>query len=386
MTASSRSLTKLLPVIFCFFVMGFVDLVSLLTNYVKQDFGLSNTWANLFPLLAFFWFAVISIASGILMGRVGRKNTVLLSAAVTTIGMLLPVIHYNFAVALSAVALLGIGNTILQVALNPLLMDVVSTDRVASSITLGQFVKAISSFLGPLIVGLASAMFGDWKLVFPIYAVLTLISLVWLLWVPIIEQRRTEQKNSSIKEVFSLLGDRKILIYFLVILLIVGYEVGLMTTMPKYLMERCGVSLDEGTMVNSLYFAARTLGTFVATILLTRMAIHRFFAGIMICAVAGYVILLLTGSLPVIYTGLAIVGFFAASVFSVVFSLALQHKPTYANEISALMITGVAGGALVPPIMGLIADHSNQWVSLLVPLACLVYILSISVMMVRKKA
>ena len=219
------NLAKLTPVLFSFFVMGFVDIVNISTNYVKQDFALNDTWANLIPLLVFFWFAVISLPTGILMGRFGRKNTVLLSAAVTTVAMLLPLLDYSFPLVLTAFALLGIGNTILQVALNPLLMNVVPADRVASSLTLGQFIKAISSFLGPIIVGVASVSFGNWKLVFPVYAAVTVLSFVWLLLIPIPEQRESAGQSSSAGRIFAMLRDRRILVYFSVIVLIVGYEV-----------------------------------------------------------------------------------------------------------------------------------------------------------------
>ena len=370
------NLAKLTPVLFSFFVMGFVDIVNISTNYVKQDFALNDTWANLIPLLVFFWFAVISLPTGILMGRFGRKNTVLLSAAVTTVAMLLPLLDYSFPLVLTAFALLGIGNTILQVALNPLLMNVVPADRVASSLTLGQFIKAISSFLGPIIVGVASVSFGNWKLVFPVYAAVTVLSFVWLLLIPIPEQRESAGQSSSAGRIFAMLRDRRILVYFSVIVLIVGYEVGLLTTIPKY---------EGGPFAGSLYFAARTIGTFVGTIILAKVAPRRFFAMTMCFAVAGYALLLLTGVPWIIYTALFVIGLSAASVFAIAFSLAMQHDPAKANEISALMITGVAGGALVPPVMGVIADHSDQLVSLLVPFACLVYILGVAVSILRKQ-
>ena len=380
------NLAKLTPVLFSFFVMGFVDIVNISTNYVKQDFALNDTWANLIPLLVFFWFAVISLPTGILMGRFGRKNTVLLSAAVTTVAMLLPLLDYSFPLVLTAFALLGIGNTILQVALNPLLMNVVPADRVARSLTLGQFIKAISSFLGPIIVGVASVSFGNWKLVFPVYAAVTVLSFVWLLLIPIPEQRESAGQSSSAGRIFAMLRDRRILVYFSVIVLIVGYEVGLLTTIPKYLTERCAIPLDEGgPFAGSLYFAARTIGTFVGTIILAKVAPRRFFAMTMCFAVAGYALLLLTGVPWIIYTALFVIGLSAASVFAIAFSLAMQHDPAKANEISALMITGVAGGALVPPVMGVIADHSDQLVSLLVPFACLVYILGVAVSILRKQ-
>ena len=75
---------QLMPVLFAFFVMGFVDVVGISTSYVKNDFTLSDTLANLLPMMVFLWFAVCSLPTGLLMGRIGRKKTVLLSSLVTS--------------------------------------------------------------------------------------------------------------------------------------------------------------------------------------------------------------------------------------------------------------------------------------------------------------
>ncbi|HPR33185.1 MAG TPA: MFS transporter, partial [Prolixibacteraceae bacterium] len=176
-----------LPVLFGFFIMGFVDVVGISASYVKKDFALSDTLSNLLPTLVFLWFAVFSIPTGMLMNKLGRKNTVLLSMALTIAALMIPLFAYRFAWVLIAFALLGIGNTLLQVALNPLVSNVVRPDRLTSSLTLGQFIKAISSFLGPVIAGATAYALGNWKLMFPVFALVTLLSTLWLLLTPIAE-------------------------------------------------------------------------------------------------------------------------------------------------------------------------------------------------------
>lgn len=173
--------TPILPILFGFLVMGFVDVVGIATSYVKSDFGLSDTLANLLPMMVFLWFAIFSIPTGLLMARVGRRNTVVLSLAVTLVAMCIPLLFYQFTSVLLAFALLGIGNTMLQVSLNPMVAAVVSSDKTASVLTLGQFLKAISSFLGPLIAGACASFAGDWKGIFLVYALTTLLSAIWLL-------------------------------------------------------------------------------------------------------------------------------------------------------------------------------------------------------------
>jgi MFS family permease len=174
---TQSNLFRLVCVLPAFFAMGAVDLVGIASNYVKEDFGLSDTMANLFPSMVFFWFFIFSVPAGLLMNRTGRKKTVLLSLIVTALALILPVVGYTYPVMLLSFSLLGIGNTLMQVSLNPLMANIVSEKRFASALTFGQFVKAIASFAAPLLAGWAALHWGDWKLFYPVYAALTVFSL-----------------------------------------------------------------------------------------------------------------------------------------------------------------------------------------------------------------
>ena len=99
---------------------------------MKIDFNLSNSLANTLPMIVFLWFALFSIPAGILMGKIGRKNTVLISLAITALAMIILFFIYSFAWVLVAFALLGISNTILQVSLNPLVASMFNKDKTAS--------------------------------------------------------------------------------------------------------------------------------------------------------------------------------------------------------------------------------------------------------------
>lgn len=370
---------KLPPVLFAFFVMGFVDVVGVSTSYVKSDFGLNDTLANLLPMLVFLWFAVCSLPTGLLMKRIGRKNTVLLSSLITIVAMVLPLVYYSFFSVLLAFALLGIGNTVLQVSLNPLLMDVVAKEKVTSLLTFGYFIKAISSTLGPVILSVAVGVWGDWHLVFWVYAVCTSLSWIWLVCTPIQEKR--EEVAYVGGSIWKLFKNRKLMVAFSVILLIVGFEIGLMTAVPKYLLERCQIPIEQGGLGCSLYFAARTLGTFIGSIILSRYSSSRFLIINMVLALLAFGLFMVSSNSTIVLAGLFLVGLFCANVFPIIFSSAIQSEPSKADEISALMIMGVAGGAILPVFMGGIADVSNQFVTLFVPLLALVYILGVSVKM-----
>lgn len=364
----------LLPVFFTFFIMGFVDVVGISTSYIKKDFGLNDTVANLLPMMVFIWFAVFSIPSGLIMNFIGRKKTVLISLFITFVSMLVPFIVYDFKIILLAFALLGIGNTVLQVSLNPLLTNLVKGDRLASSMTLGQFVKAIASFIGPIIAGLAMGIFGNWKYIFPLFALITLIPTIWLLSVPIKEEQ-VKSSSFSFSSCFVLLKDKTILMFFLGILFLVGVDVGLNTTIPKFLMERCSIALDKAGLGISLYFAARTIGSFAGAIILIKMSGRKFFIISMVAAVAAMFVMLVVSNLWIILAMIFILGLAIANIFSIIFSNALRRIPDKANEISGLMIMGVAGGAVLPPIMGIVSDRIGQAGGLIVLLFALFYLL-----------
>jgi fucose permease len=369
-----NSKLAVIPVLFGFFIIGFADVVGISTSYVQQDFKLSDSMANLLPMMVFLWFAVFSVPTGMMMNKLGRKNTVLISLAVSLIALVVPLIAYEYTVMLLAFALLGIGNTILQVSLNPLLTNVVSQDKLTSSLTFGQFVKAIASFSGPIIAGFASGTLGNWKLIFPIFAAVTFLSGLWLVLTPI-EEEKKEVKTTSFASSFGLLKDSVILMLFLGILLLVGIDVGLNTTLPKFLMERTDLPLERAGLGTSLYFAARTIGTFVGAILLIKFSGRKFYIGSMILGITAMVLMIFISNLWVILVMIFCLGLAISNVFSIIFSAALRREPQRANEVSGLLIMGVAGGAIVPPLMGVTADLTGQTGAMVLLLAALGYLL-----------
>lgn len=371
---NKMSLKKVLPVLSCFFVMGIVDLIGISTNYVKQDFGLEDKIAKLLSISLFIWFAVLSVPTGMMMNRWGRKRTVMISMVITLVAMIVPLVVYSFPMMLFAFALLGIGNTIIQVSLNPLLTNVVSNDRLTSSLTLGQFIKAIAAFLGPIVASRAVLWFGDWKLVFLVYGLVTILFGVWL-WITRIPEENQKQAVPSLMGTFGLLRDKMMMLFFIGIVFVVGIDVGLNITVPEFLKERCHIPLEEAGLGTSLYFAARTVGTFLGAILLVRFSAKRFFTISMLVAIPATVIMLFMGKVWSILIMVFIIGFAIANIFSIIFSFALKRKPEKANEVSGLLIMGIAGGAVIPPIMGVTADLFSQAGAMGVLLLLMVYLL-----------
>ncbi len=360
---NKSNISKLLPVMLCFFAMGFVDLVGIASNYVKEDLGLTDAQANIFPSLVFFWFLIFSVPTGVLMNRIGRRKTVLLSLVVTAVSLLLPIFGDSYGLMLCSFSLLGIGNALMQTSLNPLLSNVITGNKLASSLTFGQFVKAIASFLAPYI-----AMWGathaipdlglEWRVLFPVYMVIAVIAILWLGGTHIEEEQ--PDRASGFADCFRLLGHPFILLCFLGIMCHVGIDVGTNTTAPKLLMERLELTLDEASWATSLYFIFRTLGCLSGTFILSRFSSRSFLwvsVGMMLLAMVG---LLASDVHYIIYMCIALIGFGNSNVFSICFSNALLAMPQKKNEISGLMIMGLFGGTVFPLLMGFASDGWGQ--------------------------
>ena len=378
---AGNSFMKLIPVMFAFFVMGFVDLVGIATNYVKSDFNLSDTLANLLPSMVFLWFLVLSIPTGLLMNRIGRRKTVIVSLIVTAVSLLLPVIGYSFAIMMVSFCLLGIGNTLLQVSINPLLSNIVSKEKLASNITFGQFVKAIASFLAPIIAGWAATYFGNWKLLFPIFMVVAILATVLLGLTHIKENDDTGEdsaKGSTFLECFSLLGNKLILLSFIGVMCHVGIDVGFNLTAPKVLIERLAMPLEKAGLVVSLYFIFRTTGSFVGSFLLARFSQKAVFGTSVAMMAVAFIGLFFFNSLNMIYVCVALIGLGNSNIFPVILSSAMLSMPEKKNEASALMVMGLIGGTVFPLVMGVasdaVASQDGALAILLIAVAYLIFL------------
>lgn len=356
-------LVQIIPVMLCFFAMGFVDLVGTASNYVQKDLGLTDAQANLFPSLVFFWFLIFSVPTGMLMNKIGRKRTVLISLIVTAVSLFIPAFGDSYAVMLISFSLLGIGNAIMQTSLNPLVTNLISGDKLASTLTFGQFVKAIASFLAPVIAawGATTALptFSlGWRALFVIYAVISFLSISLLAATPIDEEK--PDKASGVGECLKLLGRPFILLCFLGIMCHVGIDVGTNTTAPKIIMERLGLPLEEAGFATGIYFIFRTIGCFLGAFILRSVSARAFFALSVGLMLAGMCILYAGHSLTPLYVGIAFIGFGNSNIFSIVFSQALLAAPAEKNEVSGLMIMGLFGGTIFPLAMGFAADAIGQ--------------------------
>ena len=353
----------LIPVMLCFFAMGFVDMVGIASNYVKEDLNLNDATANMFPSLVFFWFLLFSVPTGMLMNKIGKKKTVLLSLLVTILSLLLPLFGESFGLMLVSFSLLGIGNTLMQTSLNPL-VSVVIKGNLASTLTFGQFVKAIASFLAPYIAmwGAMATIpsFGlGWRVLFPIYMIIGMAAAAFLA-VTSIPDDDTKGRVTGVMDSVRLLGRPIVLLSFIGIMCHVGIDVGTNTTAPKILIERLRWTLNEAAFATSLYFIFRTLGCLTGSFFLRVMKARTFFGiSVVMMALSMVGMFVGTGKL-ILYAAIALVGYGNSNIFSIIFSQALISVPEYKNEVSGLMIMGLFGGTVFPLLMGFASDAVGQ--------------------------
>ena len=377
--SKKSSILQIIPVMFCFFAMGFVDLVGAASNFVQRDLNLSNSEANLFPSLVFFWFLIFSVPTGMLMNKIGRKNTVLLSLGVTLLSLVIPIIGNSYGLMLAAFSLLGIGNAIMQTSLNPLVSNLISPTKLASTLTFGQFVKAIASFLAPIIMAWGAVAGGitfglDWRAIFAIYAIICLVSVSVLGATPIQEEK--PDKASGIIQCLKLLGRPFILLCFVGIMCHVGIDVGTNTHAPKIIQERVvGIALEDATYATVIYFICRTAGCFIGGFLLRVMKPKIFFGISVLIMLAAMIMLFTATSMALIFVGVGMIGFGNSNIFPIIFAQALNHSPKEQNEVSGLMIMGLFGGTIFPLCMGYASEGMGQAGAVAIMTAGVVYLL-----------
>ena len=355
METKTNNVGKLVPIMFAFFAMGFVDMVGTATNYVKADFSLSDTMANFLPSMVFLWFFFLSVPTSLLMNKIGKRKTVLVSLLVTVLALIVPLLGYNYPMMLVSFCLLGIGNTLMQVSLNPLISCIVKGDKLASSLTFGQFVKAIASFIAPILASWAAVKFGDWRILYLIFLVIGVIATAYL-WLTKVEEDVPAAETSGFFDVIKLLGVPSVLMLFCGIIAHVGIDVGVNTAAPKILMERLGLPLSEAAIATSVYFLFRTLGCFSGSFILAKWDVKKFFAISVAMMVLSMIGLFVCQSKISIYFAIALVGYGNSNIFPTVFSQALLSRPDKANEMSGLMIMGLIGGTIFPILMGVLSD------------------------------
>jgi MFS transporter, FHS family, L-fucose permease len=366
---------KTAPVFLAFLAMGFGDAVGPFVGLAKNEFTLSNTIAFLIPFMGFIMFGLLSVPLGIYQAKKGKKFVLMLGLVVMLLGIVIPIFKISsFYLFLVTVLFLGAGATILQVAGNPIMRDVSEEGKYSRNLSLAQFVKAIGSLSGPVIPAIAALYFGaDWKILFPIYSIALIITIISVATLNVKENNYDESTSATFKSSLELLKNGYVFMMVAAIFVYVGAEVCMSSGIPVYLQSKYGIEIEKlGLLGTGLFFTALMIGRFLGGVILNWISPRKFFITTVVISIVG-IVGLLTGIVSVVVS-VIIIGLGFANIFPLVFSITVDSMPQKTNELSGLMVTAIVGGAFIPPIMGLVADTTSIEYGFLVPLVALLYI------------
>ncbi|MBK7031312.1 MAG: MFS transporter [Bacteroidales bacterium] len=374
-----------LPVLMSFFVMSFCDLVGIGVDRIKLEFGLSNTMVQLIPSAVFIWFFFLSVPVGVLQDRFGKRNILNLGMIITAIGLLVPFFIFSKAAIFFGFALLGIGNTIVQVSANPLMVDVVPSDKTSSFLSFSQFVKAVGSIIAPFVAAYFANQFGDWKLMFLAFGIVSILAVLWL-GVTKIEETRNTEKRATIGSSLSLLGNNYIALMVLGIFLVVGIDVGINAVSGQFLLKKFEGSITQefAEKGRSIYFFGKMLGTFAGALMLAKLSSRKFLFWTTILGLVSVLALMVAPSQMLAMGVIFVIGLGVANVFPLIFSLTVEKFPLRANEISGLMIMAVSGGAAIPPLIGFLTDQVSLTAGMFVLVICAAYLFFLAILRSKK--
>lgn len=380
------SKNKSFPIFLAFLCMGFGDAVGPFVGLAKEQFSLSNFEAQMIAFMGFVMFGLLSVPMGIYQDRKGKKIVLMMGLGLALAGLVIPLFGLStYGLFLLTILMLGAGAAILQVAGNPIMRDVSAPGKYSRNLTIGQFIKAIGSLTGSLIPFAAAKWFGlDWKILFPIYSAALLLTLVIIGLTRIEEKKDAAASPASFGSSLSLMRNPFVAMMVFGIFVYVGAEVSISSGTPILLSNKFGIDLQTwGLLGNAFFFISILAGRFLGSVILNYLQPKKFL--LMTAFLAGFGLLLMFSPIQtLVILGIFFTGLGFGNIFPLIFSITVDAMPERSNEISGLMVTAIVGGAIIPPIMGFVADMTSVTIGLLVPLAAMVYILYTAIFVSRK--
>ena len=357
MTIEKVDRRLLLPVLMGFFIMGFCDMVAPVTRLSGDEFPAAQQSAvNFLPTMVFLWFLLLSTPTAGLMNRIGRKATAMVGYGFTVVGLMIPYLAgegSGLAWYFVGFGLLGIGNTAIQVAINPLLATIVPNERMTSYLTVGQIFRNTSLLLVAPIVTAFVALTGSWRLLLPLYAGLTVLGGVWLQLTTVAEPVR-ERTSVGMIDCFRLLGNRTVAACALGVACFIASDVGI-----GFLSARL-IDNPNSILTTTGFYACRIVGTIVGAYVLLRVSDVKYLRWNMALALAVCCALFFVRNAAAIYALIGVLGFAMACVFATFYAVATKSAPERANEVAGLMILVIAAGAISGPVVGAIVRAAGD--------------------------
>lgn len=390
---------KTLPIYLVFLSMGMIDAVGPMVSLAKESFRISITMATLLPLLGYIMYGLLSVPIGLLQDRKGKKFILNLGLSIASLGLIIPILSgmygkmvvnssslMQFYKILMAILLLGAGGSILQVAGNPFMRDVSDEGHYSKNLSLAQAFITIGSSMGFLLPPVMLYAFGfDWSIIFPMYSCIVIIGLIWLSSLKIVEKKSSDDHHASFKSCFRLLKNPYVFMMVLGVFIYCGVEICMSSHVPLLLKGRYGISVEKmGLLISwSLFYFPILMGRFLGSLIMSHIAPKRLLLITGFTALSG-ILLIFCNIFILTLIGIFLVGLGFANIFPLLFSITIEHMPERTNELSGLMVSSVAGGAILPPLMGMVADGVSILAAFIVPLICISYLIFVAIINNRK--
>jgi fucose permease len=385
-----------------FFVISFLtNIIGPLVPEIIDDFNLSLTLVAVLPFAFFIAYGVMSIPAGLLIEKFQEKPVMVAAFVVAFVGSSMLALFPNYLTAICSLFLIGSGMAMLQVAINPLLREAGGEEHFAFNSTLAQLIFGAASFLSPLVYSylvlnldsrsadsnllittLAKVVPENlpWVSLYWLFAVIALlmVGVVFFSRMPKVE-RKADERVGALTTHLGLLKNPIVILFFLGIFAYVGLEQGVANWISEFLNTYHGYDPQTtGARAVAWFWGLMTIGGIAGVVLLklldSKIVLRVFTVAAVICFSAA---LFLSGSVARI--AFPLVGFFAAVMWPVILSLALNSVAEHHGSFSGILVTGIIGGAIVPLIVGGLGDLFGLRTGMLFLYLNMGYILGISI-------
>lgn len=349
---------------------------------LKSDFQISNTVTAFFPFAFFIAYGVMSIPAGLMTEKLGEKKVMAIAFVVAAIGSFTFASNPVLPVALVSLFCIGGSMALLQVVINPLLRVSGGEENYAFFSMLGQLIFAVGGMIAPqvyssFVVSLEDRsvpsftvrVMGDivpasmpWVSMYWLFVV---IAIVLLLALSLCKLPRVElnddEKVGGLSLCVKLFKDKTVVLFFFGIMAYVGAEVGITTSMSLLLQEHHGLDpVTGGADAISAFWQAMAVGCFVGLGLM-KLFDSRWVLGVFAGAALAAYSVALWADLQQALLAYAAMGFFLSVMFPAIFSLGLNSVRNHHGSVAGIFCSGIAGGAIVPVIIGMIADVTGDY-------------------------
>ena len=387
-------------ILLTFFIISFMtNILGALNPNVSQGFDLTETMAGFLPFAFFIAYGVMSIPSGFLVEMWGEKKMMIVAFALAFVGAIVFAVNPSFNVFIISLFTIGTGMAALQVVINPLLRVSGGEEHFAFNSVLAQLIFGLASFISPQMysylvsninqgnvekpfIGLMKSLVPEslsWVSVYWVFAVLGLLMIVLIVFVKFPQvELKDDEKVGSKASYLELFKNKYVILFFIGMFCYVGTEQGISYWMSKFLSNYHGFDPDtSGADAVSYFWGLMTIGGILGLLLMklfdTKIVLRYFTIFAVVCVTMG-----LFGSAEVSLWAFPISGFFLSIMYPAVVSLALNSVTEHHGSFAGILMTGIAGGAIVQLLIGGLADLFTLQMGMLFIFVTLGYIFYLS--------